>query len=156
MQITTKQSQPVLKIRLNWKEYFKAFCEQHGGCPVKHRGVLLFRDGWRYSATDYAGPETPPPVDLEKRAELHRAYWSLRLKELESLSVQSHRQISMVRNLASSKSAALQHTISYREEEGKRVVKSVALNVEILEQKLSFLEQDIEECREHLRLLGGT
>lgn len=51
-------------VRIDWKATFYAFCEAHGGLPVKHAGRLLFPDGWGY-ALDYRGPEYPPPRDAE-------------------------------------------------------------------------------------------
>lgn len=65
------------RVAIDWRAYFRAFCEAHGGDPVPFRGRLLFRDAWTYSSTDYRGPEWPPPDDP---APWIRAYWLIRIK----------------------------------------------------------------------------
>lgn len=83
-----KQASPgilaIPKVTPDWKAYYLAFQKMHeveGGGPVLYgdtEGVWLFGDGWRYSATDYAGPEFPPPEDERELIELQRFYWRRR------------------------------------------------------------------------------
>lgn len=62
---------------LDWRAYYEKFCAIHGD-PLDHEGWLLFADGWRYSPTDYAGPEIPPPEDPAELLRLRIAYWETR------------------------------------------------------------------------------
>ena len=64
----------LLSWRVDWAEYFRRFSDLHGGNPVELGGVLVFEDGWQYSATDPSGPEYPPPTKLEELLKLRLAY----------------------------------------------------------------------------------
>lgn len=66
-------------VRLDWRAYYREFALAHGGYPVVHKGRQLFADGWRYSLTDHAGPEWPPPDDPKELLQLRLAYWRRRL-----------------------------------------------------------------------------
>lgn len=76
--------------RVDWQAYFtNVFCPAHGTWYVVDGGRLIFPDGWTYAADDYAGPEWPPPANLEHLAEILRTYWKRRreivLKERDKL-----------------------------------------------------------------------
>lgn len=67
--------------QVDWREYFRRFCQAHGGAahpPFMKSGRLWFFDGWGYSATDWAGPEYPPPADKDELTRVKRIYWKLR------------------------------------------------------------------------------
>lgn len=78
--------------RIEWREYFKDFCQRHGGAngPVPYgKALLLFPDGWIYSATDHQGPEREPPEDPVELNRLGLYYWgrlrSMVRKEVKAL-----------------------------------------------------------------------
>lgn len=154
-----KEKQPTaIRIQIDWKATYHKFSEKHGGSPVKYRGRLLFRDGWMHSATDYSGPEwNPLEKDTPNKAaylhELKTAYWQLRLKDLQI----THRQLKTALNslvqLQSAKSATLQHVVSYTDDLGERVTKSVDLDLQALETRFDWVANDIDECLQHLRNL---
>lgn len=61
--------------KIDWKQYFKEFCAEHGHWPIQDGGRLLFPDGWSCSASDYAGPYVAPPDNLEHLVQLKVKYW---------------------------------------------------------------------------------
>ena len=100
------------KLRLDWREYFKKFVENHGE-PVEWGGRLLFRDGWQYSSTQYQGPEVPPPEDLASLRGLKVAYWRL-LHERLSLEIRGLAgQINMLTEWQNERSMPLQQRLSH-------------------------------------------
>jgi len=147
-------------IRIDWKAYYLKFVEQHGGFPVHYLGRLLFRDGWMYSATDHKGPEWNPLYDNEgkevppeKLIELKVAYWSLRLKSLRLAHRELVQAFDSLKQLQLSRSAPMQHTVTYVDDEGIRVTKSVDLNLQALETRMEWAAKDVEECELHLAQL---
>ena len=76
----------MLGVNWSWREYFLAFQEQHGE-PIQEGKLLLFADGWTYSAFSHRGPETPPPADPLALADLKRRYWRGRLALVRKLIV---------------------------------------------------------------------
>ena len=72
----------LLRWRIDWRAYFRRFCELHGE-PMEHEGRLLFPDAWTYSLTDHAGPEWEPPADPARVKAMRLAYQRLRLARIE-------------------------------------------------------------------------
>jgi hypothetical protein len=138
-----RKQQP--KVRLDWPAYFEDFCEQHGKFYVEFRGRLLFEDGWQYSATDYAGPEWPPLEDSKQLLVLQRQYWKLRLRQSLELAFKARVVAKGIENLQRAKSGTLQ------ERRGKKVA---PVDVEALEGRKQWLEDDVELCKEKLTELG--
>ncbi len=96
------------KVRLDWRAYWKEFSREHGDYPVKFRGVLLFRDGWTYSSSGYAGPEWPPPADETALRKLVRGYWLLRKREVRKLWWEQQTEYDGLKRLQSTRSQPLQ------------------------------------------------
>lgn len=67
----------------DWREYFLAFKEKHGGKPVELDGRLVFEDGWSYAKDDYRGPEHPPPNEPVLLWNLKRRYWKRRCEVIK-------------------------------------------------------------------------
>lgn len=70
-------------IKVDWRAYFREFCEKHGRHPVEIGNRLVFPDGWSYARNSYEGPEWPPPADVLERRGLLRAYWKRRVEILK-------------------------------------------------------------------------
>lgn len=148
----TIAAEPVeVDIRLDWRGYWLAFLERHGGNPVPYKGVLLFADGWTYSATDYAGPEWGPPASLEERQALHEAYWSERLR------VVKEEHFGLVKLRESLEQAQGTHSVPlmarrlHRDENGTVRWISAPLDTAALATRIAWLAQDIAECEEKLK-----
>ena len=153
----TEQDRPTsFKVRLDWKAYFKRFCQDHGD-SVSHAGRLLFQDGWTYSSTDYEGPEWQPPKDPKELKSLQLAYWQIRLgivtSELRSL----QDRLRYLEEAQSIRATPLQQRVSYMEEKNGKmvsVVDRVDLDLDGLKGRVSWLEADMVECREKLKELN--
>ena len=147
-----------LDIRPDYQATFKAFCEQHGNNPIVHRGVLLFADGYRYSRTDYRGPEFPPPDNPAERTELLRTYWTERQRIVtHRVRLLQERRETMLRDIRA-RSAPFVGIIRYmaRDEAGNRklVVERGPLDPSIFDGELAWLAADLAECRNRLQELS--
>ncbi len=149
---------PVQLPRVSWFDYYLALKEQKGD-PVEYQNSwLLFSDGTKYGrARDFSGPEVAPPKD-DPRAlwGLMRTYWKTRkelvAKELREL--QPH--IARYKELQQYRSAPLQTLMSRFDEETKRWVQEPAdLDIPALEERASWLKEDIENCDQHIKALGN-
>lgn len=142
------------EVVLDWRAYFKRFCEQHGGNPVSHGGRLLFGDGWSYSSTDYMGPEWAPPVDAEERKILLTAYWTRRRDIVAAEHASLTKTFEGLRRDALLRSVPLQQRILFQEEnaEGKMVVRQQAVDLDFgaVQLRLEWLRGDVEQCDEKL------
>lgn len=138
-------------VRLDWRAYFNRFCNDHGGFPVLVRGRLLFRDGWIYSSTDYAGPEWPPPEDAEELLDLKTEYWSLRREALLAIHRRIYSEVESLTAAQASKSSPLQHSFSYRDDDGQVSRGTADLDISAVRVKMDWVADDIKECDEHLR-----
>lgn len=142
-------------IIIDWKSYYQAFCEKHGGDPVEYNGRLLFSDGWQYHLTDNIGPEWMPPDDPESLRNLKVAYWSIRkricLDEFNWLKsiLETYRKAQDFR------SAPLQHKFidSVTDEDGRsrRTIKTDTLDLKPYEEKLRWYKRDMAICEQHLK-----
>ena len=139
-----------LAVRLDWRAYFLEFLEAHGNNPVEHQGRLLFADGWSYSSTDYAGPETPPPDNVIELADLQRVYWTKR-RELVRRELARLRPLA---NLQRSRALPLKHRIGcFVEDAGRMKLKTSTADLAVNEQ-VELLEADLEHSRTKLDELG--
>src|SRR5437899_1081050 len=90
-----KQDKEIDEGGLDWKRWYLRFSEIHGGNPLQWRGRSLFPDGWRYSNSDYSGPELAPRYEAEAR-ELQLVYFRLRLNAVEIECADIRRQLSTI------------------------------------------------------------
>jgi hypothetical protein len=145
---------PQLKVKLDWKEYYKKFSELHGGFPIIYKGRQLFADGWTYSATDYAGPEWEPPKDGKVLATMQKVYWYTRWNRARNeLAVIIARANSM-RNLQDLKSAPLQQVVVDRDPETNKATRSVeSWDPRVFDHIIKFLEKEVEQASKELAKL---
>lgn len=142
--------QLVPDIKLDWKTYYQQFCMIHGE-PVMHEGLQLFPDGYRYSATDYAGPEIPPPTDEKELLFLFRAYWGIRYSMVKAEWSKVNELWSNLRNMQSVRSVQLHHRFFFKEEtSGKRKSKTSQINLQMFEDRAKWLKADMEACQAKL------
>lgn len=135
------------QVSLDWRTYFNEFCTIHGGSPVVYRGKFLFRDGFSYSQTDYAGPEYGAPTDPKELALVQREYWQRRREILVHEHTILKTQLREYEEAQRVRSAPLQWTMAYFDQEtGKRVVKAAPVNFELIKEELQILADDIAHC----------
>ena len=145
------------KIKLDWKAYFDRFIDEHGE-PVVSDGVLLFQDGWRYSLTDYKGPEYKPPKERKALTKLKRIYWTKIREQYDAEAKVLKNQVQGYEELALRLSLPLQQTLSIPEP-GKtghtvyRKGKPTDLDLTVLHHQLDDLESLIEQCDTELGAL---
>lgn len=139
------------KVELDWKAYFIVFCEKHGE-PVKYKGRLLFRDGWGYSASEYEGPEFPPPASLMELDVLTEKYWTIRQKELGKLITALLHEKDQLHKFQSQRDVPIQRVTSVMED-GKKRRGYQAVDLRMLDQKIEWVEADLIECDEQLQLI---
>lgn len=140
---------PQRKVTLDWRAYFIEFCRVHGE-PVRYKDRLLFRDGFTYSATDYQGPEYPPPQDLNELDKLTLTYWKLRRQHLNTLMRSLLAEKKQLTEVQAGRSVPLQQVATIHEDgvakKGYRSVDFDALNA-----KIAWVRDDLQECAERLR-----
>lgn len=146
---------PEIDFQIDWPEYFKEFCRVHGD-PVPARGRLLFADGWTYSATDYAGPEYPPPEEPDKLLDLQRTYWEESLQIRKQWHAQAVRVYEGATAAVNSRSAMVSR-VAYREDEtGKRRRVSDPIDLNELKEVVETLAADVKTCEQELEKLHAT
>lgn len=142
-------------VTLDWREYWNAFKQAHGGDPVNWRGVLLFRDGWTHAAKDLEGPEWPPPEDPEELRLSKLAYWTIRLAILRDERDQLRQLMKELRQVQASRSAPLKQAVWSRDEEGKRIQVKGDLSLRDMEElRLVPLEMDVEAAKKMIDQLN--
>lgn len=142
-------------VRLDWAAYFRKFCELHGE-PVKHNGRLIFRDGYAYSATDHAGPEYPPPSDPRELLLLRRVYWVKRRRMVQAEMDELKATVRALFEAQSGRSAPLQQTTSFVDDDGKRQVSVGDVDRQALLERMKWLVDDARECNSELRALEAA
>lgn len=155
---------PNYQIQLDWRGYFYEFCRAHGNTPVPYpyhpplpSPRLLFSDGWTYSATDYKGPEYPPPTDPRELKELLLTYWITRYKVLNSESNNLRGSIVNLKALQSLKSAPLQQVSRHFDPDlGKLVQKKTTIDFDGMQIHLELLEQNLSEAEIKIRELHNA
>lgn len=139
--------------KIDWRAYWKEFQRAHGDYPVKYRGVLLFRDGWTYSASHYEGPEWPPPEDAHELKKLVRAYWLHHKREIRSLWWPKEQELRNLEQLQSVKSLSLQVVGVETTEDGYRRRTASPLDLEPLRFEVAHLKDILAECDVQIKLL---
>ena len=146
------------KVRLNWKAYFDAFSEAHGGDPVLNEGRLLFRDGWTYACSSYAGPEWPPETK-EDELRLRECYWRRRLNIVLGIRTNLAAQLDHLRNLQSTRKVKLKQVLIGIGEDGFRRVRRPERDGEDdvdfaeLEDNLSWHNEFVAQCNAELAVI---
>lgn len=136
-------------MRLDWKAYFYEFCGLHGEPVLYKESRLLFRDGWMYSATDYEGPEFPPPEDNQELDKLVLEYWTIRKDALTKMVTKLHHHIKVIRDTQATHSAPLQQ-ITYIQDGDKRRRSYKRVDTSGIEARIEWIEADLRECEERL------
>lgn len=152
--MTIEPKQQVVSIRLNWRAYFKEFCTKHGGDPIVRDNRLLFKDGWMYSAYDFAGPEYRPPDDPRRLQQLQFTYWAKRSIIVERECRRLCKQRDAMLQFQSAKSVPLQQAVVIVSEEGKRDVLMQDLDLSMFEGRILWLEADHKECQKQINQLS--
>jgi len=144
--MSIKPKQKLVSVRLNWRKYFDVFCESHGKEPILLNNRLLFRDGWQYSAHDFAGPEYEPPKSERELKALKLRYWTERKYLIdEELTYLEQQETSLI-TFQTNKSAPLQQTVVFTNDEGKREKAVQAVDFSIFDGRLIWLKADKKEC----------
>lgn len=133
-------------IRIDHRATFRAFCDAHGGDPIMHNGTLLFRDGWRHSATSYRGPEFAPPDDTAERVALIHAYWRRRREVLELRHRDLELAIANLDDAQRASTAPLYERVTYRGDAGM-VTETRPIDVIALREQLDILASDLDEAK---------
>lgn len=145
---------PQLKVTLDWKAYYKKFAEAHGGSPVVYKGRQYFRDGWSYALEDYAGPEWPPPEDKKVLLTIQRIYWYIRWNRARNELMLLRGRYDNLKGLQDNKSVPLQQVVVSKDAETKKISREVSdWSPAIFEHTIKFLEFEVKEADEHLKLL---
>lgn len=152
--ISTPVARPV-SVRLDWRAYFREFSALHGGDPVIYKGRLLFADGWTYSASDYQGPEWPPPDDPKALANLQRWYWGRRRTIVRHELFTLRESLLSLETAQRNRSAPLQQIVTvkvWNEGLGRDANVWQAKNVDLegMRGRLAWLEEDLGRCSECL------
>ena len=116
-----------------------------------HKDKLLWRDGWRYSATDYRGPEVAPPKDPCERRKLVRGYWLTRLALVNLQRRYLAEQLVGLEETSRSRSAPLQAWRPGRDDKGKRMVLRGELDLRAVRDRLDLLRADAEQCEAKIK-----
>lgn len=153
---------PRPRMRVDWRQYFRDFCEKHGD-PLTHPSgaVLLFPDGWSYSATSHRGPEWPPPDDPQQHWEQVRLYWRLARLGIRRELVVAREELAGVVAAVQLRSACLTVTTTVRDPDtGAATRVSTPLDpadfrarVAELEADLAGAESKVRACETELLLL---
>lgn len=143
---------PKPEANLDWQAYFKEFCLAHGNNPIMFGGVLLFEDGWTYSAHDHSGPEWSPPKDVEELHQLMLAYWQRRRAIVQHEAKQLAQHIHHLEELQQSRKVPLQQVIAWFDSEAKRWHKETGpLDLEGMRGRLQWLDDDVQMCEEKVK-----
>lgn len=143
------------RIRLDWKSYFKAFCEAHGE-PIRHGNRLLFPDGWTYHALDHKGPEWPPPENANNLRALQIKYWDLRLAMIQSQRQRIEGDLRALDEMQRARAIPLYEKKSFREEtaDGTTLkMESRPIDTTLLTERLVWLSVEADKCVTKLKEL---
>ena len=149
------QESPKFRVELDWKAYYNAFKEKHGGWPILYKGRQYFADGWSYSATSYSGPEWPPPDDPKELKRLQAVYWTVRKERAKADLDIANQRLAMLRDLQYQKDAKLQMIVKTKDETtGKIESTPEDFNPEVFDQVIDFYKDEIEQAEIQLKMLG--
>lgn len=118
---------------------------------MQWKGRLLFLDGWMYSATDYKGPEYPPPTDPYKLRHLKRMYWTQRRFAVRFTINEVSAKLESIELMQDGRSVPLQQTTRFYDEELKKwVTVKGQVDTTLLKSRLKFLQDDLVVCEQML------
>lgn len=146
-----------IDVELDWEAYFAAFCEAHGKYPVvygKEQQLLLFPDGWMYSAVSYEGPEYKAPDDKKQLYSLQLTYWQRRYRIIKRELDQIINRLQVLEDIARSRSLPLYQVNEYTNEEGKVISESKRLDLTIMRKRREWLEKDMKNCKTMIHAIG--
>lgn len=144
---------PLPRIRLDWKAYFRAFCEKHGPPVAYNTENLLFPDGWMYSHWDYRGPEFRPPEKPEELKALQMAYWRRRQRSLKRQLRDYQEQIEGLKVLQSAKDASLVKKDMSLGNDGEIQIKRSDVDLSGLETQVLDLQGMYEDAKRNVNEL---
>lgn len=121
----------------------------HGEPVVYKENRLLFRDGWMYSATDYEGPEFPPPHNHQELDALVLEYWTIRKATLTKTVMKLHHQIKTAKDAQATRNIPLQQ-VTYVQDGDRRRRSYKPLDLSGIETRIEWIEADLRECEERL------
>jgi len=131
-------------VDLDWRAYFISFCEAHGS-PVQYGGRLLFPDGWTYSATDYHGPEWPPPTNKKELQDIKRQYKLIRRAGLKVAIHRLETQLESLRRMQEVRPVPLMaRGLVEDSETGNVAIRSMPIDFQALEIRLELLKTEFE------------
>lgn len=142
----------VMQARIDWREVWEEFKRQHGGTPLLFKGKLIFGDGWSHSATDYKGPEWPPPEDTHQLRRILLWYWGRR-KTIVSHEIHIlESQLGNLKDLAERR-PSLAWLKAYRRNfesagpDAKQWVPQSGYEyMKWLEERIQWLQEDLKQC----------
>lgn len=150
-QTINRNETPTVKTELSWVAYYFRFKQEHG-YPVQHKGRLLFPDGWTYSATDYAGPEWPPPKSTSVLLRLRLAYWETRLQTVREEHRVLKSKLEGFRRLQQGRSVPLQqYTAEYHKGFKRKLSEPADLDLEAFQGRFEWLGTEIRDCYERIK-----
>lgn len=123
-------------MNFDWRAYFQGFCDIHGEY-VEVNDQLLFPDGWRYSNSNYEGPETPAPTDPNRLAALKRVYWKARKAKVATEARHLELTLQSLKEQQQSRSAPLHQET----EDGPQLIDFSAM-----QERLQWLKEDLLNC----------
>ena len=149
-------SEKLLRVDLDWRAYFYRFAEEHGGNPVEIDGRQVFPDGWSYSTTDYRGPEWSSPLEPALTQLLIR-YWTERYEivwdELKALKLAREDIVQQ----SIYRSVPLQRKVKVLDEVSGKVQRTAEdVTTVVHDERIKWLEGDLEYCQEQLNRLKGA
>lgn len=142
-------------VKIDWREYFKLFCLQHGQWPIYDEGRLLFPDGWSYAADDYAGPEWSPPKSISLLAELQVRYWRRRKEIVKAERDKLEHHLKGLAQMQRERPIPLQRSWAAYDEDGRVSRSSGEIDWAMLAERLRWLTQDVIDCENNLKELGA-
>lgn len=137
------------KVKLDWKAYFLEFCKVHGE-PEIVGNRLFFPDGWSYSSTDYGGPEWPPNPDNRILDREVKKYWQIRAARVGRILSALQHEKRILGDLQRSHSLPCQQVTLVEGDGGKLVRGYVPLDPSVLDTKIRWCKQDLQECGQRL------
>jgi len=140
-------------ITLDWRAYFLDFMRVHGGDPVENEGLLLFQDGYRYSTSDYQGPEYRPPDEPHELYRLQVIYWAKRARMLRNEIARLIRVLENYHGMQQGLSARLHEQAIVRDEDGRASLVSQPFDVDKYRGRILACKRAEVEARLRLKLL---
>lgn len=143
-------------IELDWEDYFRDFCAAHGR-PIELEGRLVFPDGWTYSATDYEGPEEPPPIGPNDCRALRLKYWKERYRIIRVELMEAWAEQKYLKQLQAVKSIPLKqaHAIPDDDKPGYFRTQRSRIDFEMLNLQEKRLKKELLLAQQEISKLLG-